>query len=46
MTVGTAFVYYLIRLVIFTAVAALGIALGIKFRRYKNEKDQAVKSEE
>ncbi|MCH5252324.1 MAG: hypothetical protein J1F22_05060 [Lachnospiraceae bacterium] len=46
MAVWSAFVYYLIRLVIFTAVAALGITLGIKFRRHKNEKAQAVKSEE
>ena len=33
-----AFVYYLIRLVEFSAVAALGIGIGIKLRKKKNEK--------
>ena len=33
-----AFVYYLIRLVEFSAVAAAGIAIGIKLRKNKNKK--------
>lgn len=44
-TVLQAFGYYLIRLVIFTAVAAAGIAAGIKLRKHKNEKEQAAESE-
>ena len=40
-TVGEAFIYYGIRLVVFTAVAALGIWAGIKRRRNKDKK-QAV----
>ena len=31
-------VYYLIRLVMFSAVAAAGIAIGIKLRKRKNKK--------
>lgn len=34
-------VYYLIRLVMFTAVAAGGIAIGIKLRKRKNAKQEA-----
>lgn len=37
--------YYLIRLVIFAAVAAAGIALGIKLRKAKNNKEAADVSE-
>ena len=36
-----AFVYYLIRLVEFGAVAALGIGIGIKLRKRKNKKAEA-----
>lgn len=31
---------YLIRLVMFTAVAAVGIAVGIRLRKNKNRKDE------
>ena len=43
-----AFGYYLIRLVMFTAVAAAGIAIGIKVRKAKNanEEQQIEKNEE
>ena len=34
-------VYYLIRLVEFSAVAAAGIAIGIKLRKRKNAKQEA-----
>ena len=46
-TVLQAFGYYLIRLVMFTAVAAAGIAAGIKLRKYKNKKtnEQATETE-
>lgn len=44
-TILQAFGYYLIRLVMFTAVAAAGIAAGIKLRKHKNEKNQATESE-
>lgn len=33
-------VYYLIRLVMYTAVAAAGIAIGIKIRKTKNAKEE------
>ena len=36
-----AVVYYLIRLVEFSAVAAAGIAIGIKLRKRKNAKQEA-----
>lgn len=39
-TVLEAFGYYLIRIVMFTAVAAAGIAAGIKLRKAKNEKEE------
>lgn len=35
-----AFGYYLIRLVMFAAVAAAGIAIGIKVRKVKNAKEE------
>ncbi len=35
-----AFLYYLIRLVMFGAVAAVGIFAGIRLRRVKNEKEE------
>ena len=35
-----AFGYYLIRLVMFTAEAAAGIAIGIKVRKVKNAKEE------
>lgn len=38
-TVLQAFGYYLIRLVMFGAVAAAGIAAGIKLRKNKNAKE-------
>lgn len=44
-TVLQAFGYYLIRLVMFTAVAAAGIAGGIKLRKYKNKKERTAESE-
>lgn len=34
-------VYYLIRLVMFSAVAGIGIAIGIKLRKRKNRKQEA-----
>lgn len=37
MGLGTAFMYYLVRIVMFGAVAAIGVALGIKLRKKKNE---------
>lgn len=39
MTLWSAVGYYVGRLVLFTVVAALGIALGIKFRKAKNSKE-------
>lgn len=41
-TILEAFGYYLIRLVMFTAVAAAGIAAGIKLRKAKNKKEEAL----
>lgn len=37
--------YYLIRLALFAAVAAAGIAIGIKLRKSKNNKEAADVSE-
>lgn len=37
---GGAIGNYLIRLVMFTAVAAVGIAVGIRLRKNKNRKDE------
>lgn len=45
MTLVEAIVYYVVRLVIFSAVAAGGIALGIKFRKRKNQKQQEASTE-
>lgn len=45
LTLFQAFVYYLIRLVMFGAVAAAGIAAGIKLRKMKNEKEQLSENE-
>lgn len=44
-TILQAFAYYLIRLVMFGAVAACGIALGIKLRKVKNAKAQISEKE-
>ncbi len=40
-TLAEAFMYYGVRLVIFSAVAALGIFIGIKLRKAKNKKIEA-----
>lgn len=45
LTLAQAFVYYLIRLVMFGAVAAGGIAIGIQLRKRKNEKEQLSENE-
>lgn len=37
---------YLIRLVMFTAVAAIGIAAGIKLRKHKDAKQELDKKQE
>lgn len=44
-TLWQAFVYYLIRLVMFGAVAAGGIAAGIQLRKRKNAKEQLSENE-
>jgi len=44
-TLLEAFAYYLIRLVVFGAVAAGGIAIGIRLRRSKNAKEQYTENE-
>ena len=38
MTLLQSFVYYFVRLVLYAAVAAGGIAIGIRWRRHKNAK--------
>ena len=38
MTLFQAFVYYILRLALYAAVAAGGIAIGIRWRRHKNAK--------
>ena len=38
MTLFQAFVYYIVRLALYAAVAAGGIAIGIRWRRNKNAK--------
>lgn len=38
-TILEAFVYYLIRIVMFSAVAAAGIAAGIRLRKSKNARE-------
>ncbi|MBO5072562.1 MAG: hypothetical protein J6C32_06315 [Eubacterium sp.] len=45
LTLVQAFVYYLIRLIMFGAVAAGGIALGIQLRKKKNAKEQLSENE-
>ncbi len=45
-TVLEAFGYYLIRLVMYGAVAAIGIAVGIKLRKVKNEKEEKTETTE
>ena len=44
-TLWQAVVSYLIKLVMFTAVAAIGIGVGIKLRKLKNKKEQTTESE-
>lgn len=44
MTLWEAFAYYAVRLVEFSLVAAAGIAIGIKLRKNKNEKEQTMES--
>ncbi len=44
-TLLEAFVNYLIRLVVFGAVAAGGIAIGIRLRKSKNAKEQYKENE-
>lgn len=39
MAIWSEIVYYVGRLVLFAAVAAMGIALGIRFRKKKNKKE-------
>lgn len=46
MSLGTAFMYYLVRVIAFTAAAALGIFLGYKFKSRKSKSDDNVKSTE
>ena len=38
MTLLQAFIYYIVRLGLYAAVAAGGIAIGIRWRRHKNAK--------
>ncbi len=45
-TVLEAFGYYLIRLVMYGAVAAIGIAVVIKLRKVKNEKEEKTETTE
>lgn len=37
-TIGGAFLYYGVRLIVFAIVAGAGIAAGIRIRKAKNEK--------
>ena len=37
-TLGEAFLYYGVRLIVFAVVAGAGIAAGIRIRKTKNEK--------
>ena len=46
LTLAQAFIYYLIRLVMFGAVAAGGIAIGIQLRKRKNAKEQLSENED
>lgn len=45
LTLAQAFIYYLIRLIMFGVVAAGGIAIGIQLRKKKNEKEQITENE-
>ena len=45
MAIWSEIVYYVGRLVLFAAVAAMGIALGIRFRKEKNKKEAVETSE-
>lgn len=45
LTLWQGVVYYLIRLVMYGAVAAAGIAAGIWFRKSKNKKEEQQQSE-
>ena len=38
MSLGGAFLYYGVRIILFAAVAGIGIAVGIRIRKAKNEK--------
>lgn len=44
-TVMMALGEYLVKMIIFTAVAAAGIAVGIQLRKNKNHKEQQIESE-
>lgn len=46
MSLGTAFMYYLVRIIMFAAVAGLGIFLGYRFKNKKRNKDDLVKAKE
>ena len=46
MSLGTAFVYYFIRIIMFAAVAALGISLGYKYRNKKSADSSKADSKE
>lgn len=43
-TVMMALGEYLVKMVVFTAVAAAGIAVGIRMRKNKNRKEQQMES--
>ena len=40
MSLGTAFMYYLVRVAMFAAVAGLGIFFGYKFKNRKSKSDE------
>lgn len=40
MSIGTAFAYYGLRIIMFAATAAIGITIGIKISKKKNTKEQ------
>ncbi len=44
-TIPEAYAYYGFRIVLFTIVAAIGIFLGMKIRKYKNSKEENSKDE-
>lgn len=41
MPLGTAFMYFITRFIAFGAVAGIGITLGIKLRKRKNNREKA-----